>query len=321
MTEPAKPKGPPLADRIRTALLRAVLWGLRYTPWRARWGLARLTGLLAARRHRRRRHAAQINLELAFGDALSAREKEIIATRSFQNFIGCMADMVSIIPRMTPDNWHRFVHVSEQDLEEVRAAVAEGKGVLVMFSHYGNWELMGTAMSFMGLPRVNAVAKRQSAWSNPVLEDLRTMHGNTVIYKEGAARKTLYALKKGEIVGFAIDQNYSQGVFVPFFGLEAGTPDTLAGLARASGAPILPFTCLPTGDGSYTGRFLPLIHARVTGNKEADILHTTRECLAALEGVIRERPEYWLWSHKRWKARPPHEQPARRLYQTAAMRH
>jgi len=309
-----------LADRVRTALLRAALWGLRYIPWRVRWGFSRLVGGVIARRHARRRQAAQINLELAFGDTLSTREKERIATLSFQNFLGCVLDLLAVIPRLTADNWHRYVKVSENDLAIAREAVAEGKGVLFIFAHYGNWELMGAAMAFMGLSQVNGVAKRQSSWANPVLEELRTRNGNGVIYKEGAARKTLYALKKGEMVGFAIDQNYSQGIFVPFFGLEAATADAMAGLARASGAPILPFSCLPNGDGTYTGRFFPVIHARHTDDKEADIMGTTRDCLAVLEDMIRERPEYWLWSHKRWKTRPPHEQPARKLYEPAALR-
>ena len=41
---------------------------------------------------------------------------------------------------------------------------------------------------------------------------------------------------------------------------------------------------------------------------------TTRRCMQALEEIIRERPEFWLWGHKRWKARPPGESPRRDLY-------
>jgi len=322
VSERTPTKGTPSsADRIRTAAAGAVLWLLRHTPWRLRWGLANILGGVAARRHRKRRHAAQINLELAFGDRLSPAEREHIATSSFQNFIGCMFDMVAIIPRLRPDNWQHFVRVPEEDLARTRALLEQKNGMLMMLSHYGNWELLGSAMSYMGLAPVNGVAKRQSAWANPLLEKLRTHSGSRIIYKEGAARKTLGALRRGEIVGFAIDQNFSQGIFVPFFGVEAATADTLAGLARASGAPIVPMTCLPNGDGTYSARLLPAVPVVCSDDKAADILQITRNCLEALEGIIRERPEYWLWSHKRWKARPPHEHPRLNLYEAATSTH
>lgn len=291
-----------------------VIFVIRHMPWRVRRGLAHWIGTLAARRHAKRRQAAQINLDLAFGDSMSAARKEEVALKSFQHFAECLFDAFAMVPRLSAANWHRMIHVPEEDLVMFRDHLREGNGVLVMFAHFGNWELMGNAMSFMDLAPINAVAKRQSAWSNPFIERLRTATGNRVIYKEGAVRKTLSALKRGEIVGLAIDQNFSQGVFVPFFGIEAGTPDTLAALARTSGAPIIAFTCLPNGDGTYRGHFLPAIHAEHTRDKAADIRATTRKCLETLEEMIRQNPDMWLWSHKRWKSRPPDEEPKRDLY-------
>ncbi len=295
-------------------LTAPVIFSLRIMPWRMRRGLAHWIGTLAAKRHAKRRQAAQINLDLAFGDSMTAARKQEVALKSFQNFGECLFDAFALIPRLTHDNWRDMLHIPEEDLIAFREHLKKGNGALVMFSHYGNWELMGAAMSFMDLAPINAVAKRQSAWANPFIERLRTVTGNRVIYKEGAVRKTLTALKRGEIVGLAIDQNFSQGIFVPFFGIEAGTADTLAALSRASGAPIIAFSCMPNGDGTYIGHFLPAIHAHRTKDKAADIRDTTQKCLETLEQMIIEHPEMWLWSHKRWKSRPPDEQPKRDLY-------
>jgi len=230
------------------------------------------------------------------------------------NLMACMLDAVAVIPRLTADNWRRYVQVPQADIDAVRARLDDGKGVLVMFSHFGNWELMGATVAFMGFGRCQVVGKRQADWANALIESLRTRTGNEVIYKEGAVRATLRALKKGELVGLSIDQNFAAGIFVPFFGLPAATSDTLAALARVSGAPIVPLVCTPNGDGTYTGRLLPAIEADRTGDKEADVANTTRRCNRVLEDMIRERPEFWLWAHKRWKTRPPDEAPPRDLY-------
>jgi KDO2-lipid IV(A) lauroyltransferase len=282
-------------------------------PWRARWGLARLV-VGWNRRTRRRLEVARINLDIAFGDTRTAAEKDRIARASLINLLGCMLDAIALIPRLSPDTWQRYLKLAPEDIAAIDKLRVEGRGVLVMFSHYGNWELMGAAMACMGLGQCHVVGKRQADWANDLIEHLRTRTGNRIIYKEGAVRATLRALKTGEMVGLSIDQNFSAGIFVPFFGVPAGTPDTLAALARASGAPIVPLACLPNGDGTYTGRLLPPVKATRTDDKDADMVTITRSCLEVLEGIIRERPEFWLWGHKRWKARPPGEEPRLDLY-------
>lgn len=323
LRESVSTQNPTPADELPSGGLKRLLGvllfgGARLLSWRARRGLANLTGGYVMRRNRRRRRASRANLDLAFGDALTPERKEAIAAASFRNFARCLLDAVALIPRLTRDNWHRLVHVPDEDLIRTRKYLAEGKGLLVMFAHQGNWELMGAAMAFMDLAPINVVAKRQADWANAYIEGLRSRTGNRVIYKEGAVRRTLKALKQGEIVGLAIDQNFSQGIFVPFFGVPAATVDSLGALARASGAPIVPLLCYPNEDGSYTGRLLPALRPHQTEDKARDVFDTTRDCLAALEDLIRERPELWLWSHKRWKSRPPDEDPPLALYETAA---
>jgi len=283
-------------------------------PWRARRAVANLFGGIAARRQMRRHQAARVNLDIAFGDTLSAEEKQRITAQSFQSFIRCMLDAIALIPTLNRDNWTRRLKVPQADIDALKGELAKGKGVLVMFSHYGNWELMGTAMPFISGVPVNVVAKRQSAISNPFIEAFRTRTGNKVIYKEGAVRATLKALRAGEIVGLSIDQNFSRGIFVPFFGVPAGTVDTLAALARASGAPIVPLVCTPEDDGIYRGRLLPAVRAVKTDDKDQDVFDITRGCFRVLEETIRERPELWLWGHKRWKSRPPGEVPQQDIY-------
>ncbi|MBI5137636.1 MAG: hypothetical protein HZA24_09950 [Nitrospirae bacterium] len=299
---------------VLSGLAGVALWLIRHVPWRARRGMAMAIGRRVARAQRKRHHAAHVNLTLAFGDRYSDAEKQRIAEQSFGHFIRCMLDAAALIPTLNARTWHNVVRVPVADIARLNGHFARGNGVLVMFSHYGNWELMGAAMPFICRHPVHVVAKRQAGWSNPLIEGFRTLTGNKVIYKEGAVRATLKALKANELVGLSIDQNFSQGIFVPFFGVPAGTVDTLAALARASGAPIVPLVCTPDGDGAYTGRLLPAVEPVRTDDKDADIHAITLACFKVLEETIRQRPEFWLWGHKRWKSRPPDERPRRDFY-------
>ena len=309
-----QPIGQAIIHTLLSALVGLGLWLIRHVPWRARKAFSFWLGRIIARRQRKRHQAARINLDIAFGERFDDAEKDRITEQSFGSFIRCMLDAAALIPTMTADNWQERVKVPQADIDALAELSARGKGILVMFSHYGNWELMGAAMPFITHCPVHVVAKRQSPVTNPFIEQFRTATGNKVIYKEGAVRATLRALKKNELIGISIDQNFSQGIFVPFFGVAAGTVDTLAALSRASGAPIVPLVCVPNEDGSYQGRLLPAIEPIKTDNKDDDIHTLTLNCFKVLEETIDARPEYWLWGHKRWKSRPPGEQPKQDFY-------
>jgi KDO2-lipid IV(A) lauroyltransferase len=112
-------------------------------------------------------------------------------------------------------------------------------------------------------------------------------------------------------VAIVIDQDArGDGVFVPFFGRLASTTPTLALLALRTGAEIIPCSCRPEGDGSYTIVYDPPVEVRESGDRDADLLRLTAECTAVIERWVRERPELWLWMHRRWKTRPAEESPA-----------
>ncbi len=307
-----------LVQRLQQALLGGVvhllLWILKTVPWRWRRWVSQVVGRRIARSSRRRHNAARVNLDLAFGDSMPAERKEQIVEESFINFVNCTLDAFALVPSLTHDNWSNVVTISPDDQRTLLEAQSHNKGVLVMFSHYGAWELMGAVMPLITDRQTHVVAKRQEPWINPFIERFRSATGTRVIYKDGAVRNILRALKAGELVGLSIDQNFSRGIFVPFFGVRAGTVDTLAALSRASGAPVVPLICTPDGDGTYSGRLLPTLWPVKTDDKQADLIENTCRAGAVLEEVIRDRPELWLWGHKRWKTRPPDEQPQQDFY-------
>ena len=141
---------------------------------------------------------------------------------------------------------------------------------------------------------------------------IRCLHGNQVLHKDDFARGLLAAMRAGRSVGILMDTNMTppQGVFVPFFGVEACTASGLARVALKTGAAVLPgFLLWHEDEQKYVLTFAEEVALPDTGDAEQDILTLTAGCTAAIERFIRAYPEQWLWVHRRWKTRPPGEAP------------
>ena len=144
---------------------------------------------------------------------------------------------------------------------------------------------------------------------NPALDrrliGLRRTTGNAVIPKRRAVRETMKAVARGSGVAILIDQDAGRdGVFVPYFGRLASTTPTLALLALRTEAPIVPVFARVEPDGTIAVHIEPVVEARATGDRDADVVRLTAACTAIVERWARSTPEQWLWMHRRWKTRP-----------------
>ena len=137
--------------------------------------------------------------------------------------------------------------------EHVRAAHAQGKGVLFVTGHFGFWELQAMVHA-LRLPPMAVVAR---ALDNPplnaLLERIRTRTGNSVIYRQGTIRRVMRTLQAGQGVGILIDQHIMtrDAIYVDFFDRPAATTSAVAALALRTGAPVVPLFALPLGGGRY----------------------------------------------------------------------
>jgi KDO2-lipid IV(A) lauroyltransferase len=151
---------------------------------------------------------------------------------------------------------------------------------------------------------------------NPLVDSLvnsiRCQHGNRVLHKDDFARGLIGAMRAGETVGILMDTNMTppQGLFVPFFGIEACTASGLARVALKTGAAVLPgFLLWEEPERQYVLRFGPELTLADSGDSEADAASNTALFTAVIEETIRQYPSQWLWMHRRWKTRPPGEPP------------
>lgn len=284
-------------------LLRAVIGGLTLLPDRVAEGIGAALGRLGYWPFRIRRRQAEENVRRAFPERDEAWVQRVV--RASYAHLGREMVVILRLPSKSSEQILRGTGVI--GLERAAADYAKGNGLVVTAGHFGNWE-MGAAMI---PPRgfiLDAIVTRQG---NPLFDAyiVRTRRklGIGIIRRGGATAAATRALGEGHAVAFAADQNANRtGIFVPFFGRLASTHRGAALIAIRTGAPM--YIALPVRepDGTYTMRLEPVEFDR-GGDLEEAVLRGTAAFTARLEAAIRERPEQYLWQHRRWKTRPPGE--------------
>jgi KDO2-lipid IV(A) lauroyltransferase len=296
----------PALERLALWPLAAVGWVLAHLPLGLTLWLGQRLGDLAYWVIPGRRAVARQNLVLAFGGERPPRELAGLCRKSFQH-LGMTLVESCILRFGAPTSL--VSRVSAEGTEHLEAAMAQGKGVLFLSAHLGNWELLAAAHVLTG-HRLSVVVRPMDS---PILDQLvtrfREQYGVEVIVKSRAARGVLNALRRRWMVGILLDQHTSrrEGVFVPFFGQPASTSKSLALLALWSGAPVVPVFIQREAAGHHRVTIEPVVPPPSTGDRRQDVAAFTATFARILESRIRERPEQWLWMHRRWKSRPGDE--------------
>jgi KDO2-lipid IV(A) lauroyltransferase len=241
------------------------------------------------------------NLRLAFGDTLAPHEARRIALACFRHFARITLDTVACSRLAPEDLWPL---VDYEGLEHIRDAYERGRGVLLFSGHYGHWELTALLQGWLGLPLTLITRPLDNPYLERRLAGIRSRSGNRVVHRRNAVREMLRAVREKSGVAILIDQDARRdGIFVPFFGHPASTVPTLALLALRTGATVVPTFSVPVGR-RYRIVYEPPVPVADTGDRDADVARLTEEFTAIIERRIRERPEVWLWLHRRWKRRP-----------------
>lgn len=285
-----------------------LLGSLSVLPRRGALFVSSMIGRMAFHTLSSLRRTGLRNLEIAFPE-MPGDERTEMVKGTFRN-LGRVLGEVSQFGKYSPADIAKIVdfeldEVSERLYERVKN---EGKGVLITTGHLGNWELL--VYSFAALHQPIAYLAR--ALDNPLIEDLtvrvRTRLGNRPINKSNSAMTAIKLLRGGEILGVLADINAhpKEGVFVPFFGVEACTSSGPATMALRTNSLIFPVFCVfDASAGRYKVVHGDVIEYQPTDDRQADIRELTAIYTAQIEKIIREYPDQWLWIHKRWKTRPP----------------
>jgi phosphopantetheine--protein transferase-like protein len=196
------------------------------------------------------------------------------------------------------------------NVEALARALARGKGALILTGHFGNFEV-ATIAGLRHFPHMHGrfhFVRRaiRPRWLDALVNRRFRQGGFGVLGKRGSLDAILERLEAGDLVVFPFDQHASppDGIAVEFFGEPAGTFKSLAIMALATGAPVVPASSWREPDGSHVLRFeeaLPLVESDKVSE---EIRRNTRAYNAMLEILVLRHPEQWFWVHRRWKLAP-----------------
>lgn len=292
---------------VETAIAGTLLALARWLPRPALHAVGRTMGEVAYRLDRKHTRVAIDNLESAFGNSLTAAGRRRIARECWRHYGLITADAAGF-PRLRPEDIGGRVRY--EGLEAVKAAYAEGRGVLVISGHFGHWELTAYMQGFLGLPMLMITKPMDNPRLEAMLAAVRRGSGNVIVAKDNAVREALKALSRGIGVAVMIDQDARRsGIFVPFFGRPSSTIPTVGMMHLRTGAAVVATFSYPDADGGWRIVYERLTFPGLSGDRDRDVRRITEETTALLEARIRERPELWMWMHRRWKTPPPAQPP------------
>ncbi len=178
----------------------------------------------------------------------------------------------------------------------------DGKPALCFAAHLGNWELPAVAAAAHGLP--SAVVYRMpnnKAVAKEITRIRAPLMGRLIRTRAQAALEMAAALDAGEHLGMLVDQHFSRGVDVTFFGRRCKANPSIARLARRFDCPVVGVRVIRLPDR----RFRILAEGPFTLPRDAsgqvDVSAATQMITTVIEGWIREHPDQWLWFHRRWR--------------------
>ena len=244
------------------------------------------------------------NMRRVFGERLPPAEYVHLAQAYYAHYLRFLVEFFKL-PLMSAERRKKFIRV--ENMESPLKAHKQGKGLILLTGHFGNWEVSTVAgiqqfPQFKGLFHFVRRPLKPEILNRYVTRRFQKA-GFGTIAKRGSLDQILDLLASGAVVVYVFDQHAGgkDGVTVDFFGAPAGTFKSPALIAMASGAPVIPATSWRAPDGSHVLRFEDPIPVVQTDHPGEDIKTNTRAFNAALEKLLLRHPEQWIWMHKRWK--------------------
>jgi KDO2-lipid IV(A) lauroyltransferase len=256
--------------------------------------------------HKRRKRAID-NIQSSFPN-LSDKEVTSLTKKSmahmFQLFVAEGVQMPTLI---TPTTWHKYIEF--KNVEQISERLAHKKPTIFITGHCGNWELLGYALSVLGYPIAALARPLDNSLINDWILGIRERYGLQIITKWGGVSIMQDLIQNKTNIGFIADQNAGdRGMFVPFFGRLASTYKSIGLLAMRYEIPIAAVHAKRIdGQFKYEISVTDFICPNDWQEQPDPLYYITARYNRAIEQMIRNAPEQYLWLHRRWKSRPKFE--------------
>jgi len=268
-------------------------------PYRAGVCMGGALGFISYYLLRRERKRALTHLAIAFGEKGPSWIRRT-ARRSFVHLGKALFEVML----MDPGRLARTVEV--RGMENLRKAFDQGKGVIFVTGHIGNWELMGHTVAAVH-PLSVIAAPIEPEQVNDMIVDLRAGMGVRTLLRTrpGTAKELIRIFRENRVLGILIDQDTEvESAFVEFMGKPAWTPTAAASMAIKFGAPVIFGYDRRTADNRHRVTIEGPLELIRTGDVEKDVITNTAMLTRKIEDAVRNNPDQWVWMHRRWRRQP-----------------
>lgn len=199
--------------------------------------------------------------------------------------------------------------VTVEGEERLKKALAQGRGVIAVTAHFGNFPLMMIYFASKGYPMKCIVRPLRDNKLEVYLTKKYMKAGFKSIHsipRRECVVQSLKSLRNKEILFIPIDQNLSTkgGVFVKFFGRDASTPTGPIVFARRSGAMILPIFIVRQKNDTHKIIIEEPFEVVEKDSEQETRVFNMQKITTIVEKYIRQYPSQWAWMNHRWKAQP-----------------
>lgn len=289
-------------DRIYK-LLKLIIALLAMLPRKVLTFFSDLLGLVWYIIDKRHRNVVIENIHFAYPERFSSTQIQRFVKTVFKNITSILFEVIWSYGKTRDELFEYFTVIGIEHLENAKK---NGRGVILLSGHIGNFELGSVAVAKAGINPYGVYRKLDFQPMEQLLLEVRQRFGTTMIPVKGASKTIDTILKNNGIVGTLLDQNvdwwYNQGVCADYFGRPACTHSGLAKLVLRSKASVVPYFMKKEKD-NYIMEFLPEVPLEITGDPIKDVENNTQNYVSAIESMVRQCPEQYFWVHNRWKTK------------------
>ena len=293
-----------IAVNAEYAALRTFCALVNAMPYAAAMAAARLFGWIAFRVLGFKRRRTLERIQSVFPE-MSRGEAAAVAVRSLQNILQTGVEMMRA-PSLDRKWMDSHVVDGQMYKDRLQKYVDEGRGVVIMVPHSGNWYMAAWSMAKYGL-RLFAIAARQR---NPKLNAWMERQYGDIEVLDRDCRDTLVKIKErlqnGRAFAILPDLRVRRpDVEADFFGGKANVSHAGAMFAVRAGCPIVVAQMQRERGKHVFNHIATLRPDPAAPDRKAEAVRLTREVMSLLDREVRKRPGDWFWFNKRWILEPP----------------
>ncbi|MFT7434031.1 MAG: KDO2-lipid IV(A) lauroyltransferase [Alphaproteobacteria bacterium] len=236
---------------------------------------------------------ARRNIARAFPEK-SIEEVRAIQYAATQNLMQTILEMPALY-KLSAKNFNKYIDV--QGLEHMKNTPSN----LLLTAHFGNWETLLKTMGHHKIPVAAIYRRANNPYMDKYITNLRHQSTGVMIAKGRAGgRNLIKAVRDNMSAAFLNDQKMSDGIECTFFGQKVTAASGIADLALKYNRGVCPVFCTRRGYGKFTVIFSAPLDIVRTGDNKQDAITNIQNFNDIIEEQIRQKPELWLWHHKRF---------------------